>query len=171
VIGLTSGFIGAKGYFHAYEHFVLHWFATAAVSILISFFLVRRQALQAKEAFWTPPTRRVSQAFAPPLFAGLMFGIVSQKIAGDFMAWILPAVWMILYGCALHSAGFFMVRGIKWLGWLFIAAGCGVFIWRALTQNEWSWRDSHCAMASCFGGLHLAYGVYLYFTERRKNAA
>jgi hypothetical protein len=29
--------------------------------------------------------------------------------------------------------------------------------------------DGHWMMGAAFGGLHLAYGVYLYFTERRRN--
>ena len=31
-------------------------------------------------------------------------------------------------------------------------------------------RMPHALMGGTFGGLHLAYGVYLYFTEKRKNA-
>ena len=32
-------------------------------------------------------------------------------------------------------------------------------------------RGGHWAMGLGFGGLHLAYGIYLYFTEKTQQAA
>ena len=80
----------------------------------------------------------------------------------------LPVGWIILYGCALHAAGFFMPRGMKIFGWAFVLGGC------ALAIFDWPgplYVYAHGMMGFFFGALHLAYGVYLYFTERGKNAA
>ncbi len=87
---------------------------------------------------------------------------------------LLPPVWMALYGCALHAAGFFMPRGIKWLGWIYIGCGSGLLLLSVCTDVSVFGRETeggYLAMGAAFGGLHLAYGVYLYFTEQRKNAA
>ena len=84
------------------------------------------------------------------------------------LAW-LPLGWIVLYGCAIHAAGFFMPRGIKLFGWAFIAGGCALF---ALgLPNVPLPLYAHGVMGLFFGLLHLAYGIYLYFTEKRKNEA
>ncbi len=39
----------------------------------------------------------------------------------------LPLIWVVLYGCAFHAAGFFMPRGMRLFGWAFVIGGCGLF--------------------------------------------
>jgi hypothetical protein len=144
--------------------FAGYWMAVAAVCLGEAFLLVRRQALKDEEAFWSPPTRRVTQALGPAFFCGMAAGLAVLRLNADG-AWLLPAIWMVLYGCALHSAGFFMPRGFKLFGWGFILAGCA-WMWGAppsLSGANW-------AMGVFFGGAHAAYGLYLYFTEKRGNA-
>ena len=70
--------------------------------------MVRRQSLKEAELLWSPPTRRVTQALLPPLFAGLIAGILAVFPAAReaLQIWWLPPLWMVLYGCALHAAGF-----------------------------------------------------------------
>jgi len=80
----------------------------------------------------------------------------------------LPLLWVVLYGCAFHAAGFFMPRGMKIFGWAFVVGGCGLF---AAAVPDWAspLDYAHGIMGLFFGGLHLAYGVYLYFTESSRN--
>jgi len=145
--------------------FAGYWLAVAALCLVEAFLLVRRQALADQEPFWSPPTRRVTQALGPAFFCGLAAGL-----AWPFMnpgeARLLPAIWMVLYGCALHSAGFFMPRGFKLFGWGFILAGCA---WMAAAPA--SILVANWAMGLFFGGAHGAYGLYLLSTEKRGNAA
>src|SRR5947209_6006831 len=98
--------------------FILYWAAVGAIAVAGSFLLVRRQALRESEPFWSPPTRRVTQALLPALFIGSVAGLLALVCPGwDFLQdQSLPAFWMLLYGCALTAAGFFMHRGIKLLG-------------------------------------------------------
>ena len=51
-----------------------------------------------------------------------------------------------------------------------VLGGCGLL---ALGIPDWLPRAdyAHGIMGAFFGLLHLAYGVYLYFTEQRKNVA
>ena len=142
-----------------------------------SFFLARRQALKESDPFWSPPTRRVTEALLPPLLAGLMIGAVAlvradsvanpRGAAGE-MLW-LPPIWVVLYGCAFHAAGFFMRRGMRLFGWAFIIGGCGLFM-VGLPDGVRPLNYAHGIMGFFFGGLHLAYGIYLYFTEQRQPA-
>jgi len=176
-LGVAAAAIGIGLRIDAPQTFILYWAGVGAAAMVGSFLLVRRQALKEAEAFWSPPTRRVTQALLPPLAAG---GIVGSAILlhvgsapseiGNVLAMLwLPLGWVVLYGCALHAAGFFMPRGIRLFGWAFILGGCGLF---ALGIPDWVERlyYAHGIMGVFFGILHLAYGGYLYVTEKGKNA-
>ena len=156
--------------------FVAYWLGVAAIGLVVSLLLVRRQALRDAETFWSPPTRRVAQSMLPALFAGFVLGLLAlwrlpdKPMLSFFLTWLIVA-WTILYGCALNAAGFFMQRGIRYFGWLFVAVGCAIGAWGipgALARWE-GWP--HVVMGVLFGVSHLAYGAYLYLTENRKNAA
>ncbi len=171
VLGIAGGLIGWFCRITSPTGFVGFWSAVAVIALAGSFLLVRRQALKADEPFWSPPTRRVAQGLVPPLFAGSIAALLTLVCpAWDFVQpWGLPALWILFYGCALSAAGFFMQRGIKLLGWFFIICGCALMATRCHTATQLSLADGHRVMAGVFGGLHLAYGLYLYFTEQRRN--
>jgi hypothetical protein len=176
VMGLAAAALGWALQLGPPGAFILFWAGVGGVAMAGSFFLARRQALKESDPFWSPPTRRVTQALLPPLLAGLMIGVVALVRAGSApeprgglpeMLW-LPLIWVVLYGCAFHAAGFFMPRGMKLFGWAFIIGGCGLFA-LGLPDGVCPLDYAHGVMGFFFGGLHLAYGVYLYFTERRRN--
>jgi hypothetical protein len=147
---------------------VVYWMLVSLVAICGAFLLVRRQALKSGEPFWSPPTRRITQAMFPPLLVGLVLGIlIDYRDSGEGLLFLMP-VWSVLYGLALNSAGFFMPRGIKLFGWAFILAGLGLFlVLEGIIQADVF--SPHLLMGVLFGLSHLAYGIYLYFTEPRKN--
>ena len=67
---------------------------------------------------------------------------------------------------ALAATGFFTIRGVGELGWLFIIAG-GLFLavtWRS--EHVLTTGLAHGAMGVCFGGFHLAYGLYLAASKK-----
>jgi hypothetical protein len=171
VVGLAGGAAGWGLRLESQQGFVGLWGGVGVAALAGSFVLVRRQALKDAEPFWSPPTRRVAQGLVPPLFIGSVAGLLSLLCpAWDLLpAWGLPALWMLLYGCALNAAGFFMHRGIKLLGWLFVLCGCGLVGARCSGGAPPTLGFCHLLMGTVFGGLHLAYGVYLYFTEPRRN--
>ena len=146
--------------------FLLYWFGVAAVAMGFAFFLVRREALKHSEPFWSPPTRRVMQAFLPGLTVGLLAGI-SLMIQKEL--WLIPPSWVLLYGTALHAAGFFMPRGMKLFGWAFIILGGGVLLWLQHSPQYQTAQVGHYVMGTFFGLFQVFYGVYLFFTEKRKN--
>ncbi|HEX4645525.1 MAG TPA: hypothetical protein VH598_07940 [Verrucomicrobiae bacterium] len=170
LVGIIAGVVGWYWGLGSVRGFAIYWMAVSLLAIAGDYLLVRRQALRESEPFWSPPTRRVTLAILPCLFAGLVTGVV-------FIGWVddnikatvlLPVIWMILYGCALHAAGFFMPRGIKLFAWALIVGGCALLL--ALSSLEIpSPLCGHVVMGIFFGGCQLAYGIYLYFTEPRKN--
>jgi hypothetical protein len=107
----------------------------------------------------------------PPLLSGLVLGGWLILPAAHWeMNVPMALVWLLFYGCALHSAGFFMVRGIKWFGWGYIIVSILLTVFISAATGVVGPSTGNWIMGLLFGGLHLAYGGYLYFTEQKSSA-
>lgn len=180
ILGLAAAAVGHLLSLTRPALFVGYWFAVAALGLTGAFLMVRRQAWQQAEPFWSPPTRRVAQAMLPALTAGCALGVAAMiwtecrpAVATDWQPWVvrtcLPLAWAILYGCALHAAGFYTTRGMRLFGYLLIAGGCAGLLATVPATQESFPLNGWLIMGFFFGLLHLAYGVYLYFTEPRRT--
>jgi hypothetical protein len=173
IMGIAAAVTGLLFRLDSMVAFGTLWLGTAAIVVVGALLITRQQALKDKEPFWSPPTRRVVQALLPPLFAGMFLGVVFALLPGggpvDFTL-LLPFLWALFYGLALHAAGFFMPRGVKWFGWIYIGLACGVLCFFTVVQPDLDF-SAHWLMGFFFGVLHLTYGAYLYLTEKGKNAA
>jgi hypothetical protein len=174
-IGIAAGLTGWFCRIESNRGFVCLWVVTAIISLAVALFLMRRQALKDSEPFWSPPTRRVSQALLPAFFVGLVTAAIIFIFRADSehskMQFFLVVFWSWFYGCAVHAAGFFMPRGVRWLGWIFILAGTVLATVLSLSDHRLEGVPPHLLMGGIFGGLHLAYGIYLHFTEQKTPAA
>ncbi len=176
VIGIVAGAEGSRFVEDTPLVFVGYWMLVCIVVMVGAFILVRRQALKSAEPFWSPPTRRIARAMLPPLFVGFVFGLIFaislRGEPGGEEAEFLAAIWMVLYGLALNAAGFFMPGGIKLFGWIYNISGLALVGMESSGTGFAKWGVSpHVLMGVVFGVPHLAYGIYLYFTEPRKNEA
>lgn len=168
--------------------FVGYWLALAVFGLGAALFLVRRQAIRAGEPFWSLPTRRVVRAAMPAGGSGLALGalafvilLVRGPAAGPWRELALldlPLAWAVLYGCALHAAGFFMPRGIKWFGWTLVLGAWALLAVRHLTPGSGAVLTTlppaiwgHGVMGLFFGLWHLAYAGYLAWTEPHTASA
>lgn len=173
LLGIAGGIVGCLLRFDTPKTFALFWSVICILCILAAFLLVRRQALRAAEAFWSPPTRRVTQAVLPSFIAGLLtvVALFLPRWSDPLQAWWLPPLWMIFYGCAIHAAGFFMPRGIKLFAWIFILTGGALFLILSGLSLVPPLHHAHAVMAITFGGLHLVYGFYLYATGEKSASS
>lgn len=170
VVGILAGQLGWQLKIDSDRGFVLFWSGVAVCALVGSLLLVRRQALKDAEPFWSPPTKRVAQAMLPPFVVGLFTGVVvvfGFQASEPSLHNGLTMLWAWLYGCALHSAGFAISRGIRILGWGYVFIGCLLLV-KLICAKQFPLQP-HLLMAGVFGGLHLACGIYLYFTEKRGN--
>ena len=156
------------------QGFTAYWMSVGVLAVAVAFLLVRRQALREREPFWSPPTRRVTQALLPPFFAGITVGLFlfffgDHVGAGAHQRWQCTSAWIILYGCALHAAGFFTPRGIALFGKSLVLLGCLAIFAGYMVPGDVT-LAAHYVMGGVFGVLHLSYGLYLYFTERKRSA-
>jgi len=98
-----------------------YWMAVSVAPLVGCFLVARGQALKDANRL-VAPTRRVAQGLLPPLTAGFchqpgdsaarQFARRHRAERRDFarvvaMLW-LPLGWVILYGCAINAAAFFM---------------------------------------------------------------
>ena len=172
VLGMAVAAAGLLLHLDSMRAFGTLWLSTAVIAVAGAFLIARRQALKDDEQFWSPPTRRVGQALFPALATGACLGL-AFTIADDSRDFTLPValIWILFYGCALHAAGFFMPRGTRFFGCMCVFGSCLLacgFIagWINLLSV-----NSYWLMGVFFGGLHLAYGFYLYLTERKNPVA
>ena len=170
LIGLAAAGLAQTVDWAGPGRFAGYWLGVAFVAAMVALLLIRQQALNSKEDFWSPPTRHVAQAMIPLLTAGLGLGlleILNQPDARDSIR--LTALWIILYGGALHAAGFFMRRGIRLLGWIYVIIGCLSLLLHELelipflNENNVHWY-ANWLMGVGFGANNLAYGLYLKLT-------
>ena len=174
-IGITAGLTGWLCRIESNRGFICLWVVTAIIALAGALFLMRRLALKDSEPFWSPPTRRICQALLPGFFVGLVLAslilIFSSRAGGEGVQLFLVILWVLFYGCAVHAAGFFMPRGIRWLGWIFIIVG-SVLLSSLTSSGHWvDHLQPNLLMGGIFGGLHLAYGIYLFFTEHKTPTA
>lgn len=182
-MGIGGGIVGWQLHIDSTRGFLLLWIGVAIVALAGALLLVRRQALKDDEAFWSPPTRRVAQALMPAFLVGLaLAGLALFRFSHPPIGTIdeeyveaklgnLISLWACCYGCAIHAAGFFMPRGVRWLGWVFILSGISLAASQMIPGKGVLVGPPHLLMADIFGGLHLAYGIYLYFTEKKSPDA
>ena len=169
VVGIIGGVVGGWWQQNSARGFVVFWASVAGVALLGSFLMVRRQSFKDGEPFWSPPIRRVVEALIPPFavgaFLGVLFACANHDVDG---CGVLVPVWCVFFGLGIYSAGFFMPRGLKLFGLFYILTGI-LLIWGLLTQTVRfpTMAFPNSLMAATFGGFHLAYGIYLYFTEPR----
>jgi hypothetical protein len=170
VMGILAALVGLLFRLKSPHTFGELWLGTAMIVVIVAFFIARRQAVKDKENFWSPPTRRVGQALLPPLTAGMVLGVM---LTWGNAIQFLPFIWALLYGCALHSAGFFISSGVKWFGWIYIGLALSIMLILTIVGSYYLIPDysPHWLMGFFFGVLHLTYGAYLYLTEKGKNAA
>ena len=170
-LGLLAGIAGTLLDLGTMTAFGLFWSGIAVVAVIGAFLLARRQSLRDREPFWSPPTRRVAQALLPSLTSGLCLGLVLSLATEEDFIPLFVLLCVFFYGCALHAAGFFMPRGIRLFGWLFVIGGCVLIFAAQSWPNLRTTEAAHGVMGGFFGVLHLAYGIYLFFSEKRRSSA
>ena len=123
------------------------WLGEAAVAVAIAMATTTWKTRDHRVPIVSGPARKFALSFVPPMVAGAVLTIVFVSRAEYAL---LPAMWMLLYGAAVVSAGTFSVRVVPFMGACFMACGAAVL---AFPQS------ANIMMAVAFGGLHLAFGA------------
>ena len=100
---------------------------------------------------WSAPARKFAASFLPPVLAGGLLTLPLHRLGQDGL---LGAVWLLLYGVAVTSAGTFSVRVVPVMGLAFLSIGAA-----ALAVPD-AWRD--VPLGCGFGLLHIAFGLWIW---------
>ncbi len=138
---LASGRAGAEGWLAV-------WLAAALGGMLVGGAAIVSKARRTGQSLAAGAGRRFAFGLGPPLLLGALL-TVGLWNAGQ--AALLPAVWLLVYGTALTTAGHHAVATIPAMGCAFLALGA------VAVQAGPAWGDHFMALG--FGGVHLAGGL------------
>jgi len=126
------------------------WAVLAALAVVIDIAVTTRLATRHGASPWT----RLGQLGAYIMLPALAAGLVLTLALGRLGQWqLVPAVWMLLYGCALWTTSILSLRAPS-------ALGLGFFIAGVLTVL-WPGPLGLIMVALTFGMGHILFGVYL----------
>ncbi|HUS19875.1 MAG TPA: hypothetical protein VMZ25_09510 [Terriglobales bacterium] len=123
------------------------WFAEAAVAIGLAGTAMLYKAERAHQSLTSGPAKKFALGFAPPLLVGALLTLLFYRAE---LVPVVPALWLLLYGVAVISAGAFSVRSVPVMGVCFLLLGAIAI----LVPPAWGgWM-----MAAGFGVLHVIFG-------------
>ena len=126
------------------------WLVEAVVAMLIGVITIRRKARRDGSPLSARPARKFGMALAPALAAGILLTAALFRAGATEL---LPAVWLLLYGTAVVSAGAFSVPAVPLLGAGFLLLGA------ASLFSPPSWGNAY--LAAGFGGLQIGFGLFI----------
>ncbi|HLM67359.1 MAG TPA: hypothetical protein VK358_07525, partial [Longimicrobium sp.] len=132
------------------ETWLATWVAAAVVSVLTGVLTTALKARSARMPMLSGPGRKFMLSLAPPLVAGAALTVMLFRAE---MPGLLPAMWLMLYGTGIVTAGAFSVRAVPVMGLCFMLLGAGAAFTPAAWGDAW--------MAIGFGGLHMVFGTLI----------
>ena len=158
VPGVGGMVMGATALFAAFAaHFAVNhrawlaiWGAEALLAFSIGIAFASRKAARNATSLLSRPFRRFVLAMAPSFIAGL---VLTMELERNGLHNLMGAMWLLLYGAGVASAGAFSVRVVPTMGASFLALGALA----AFAPTSWSTP----LLAAGFGGLHLLFGFII----------
>ena len=129
------------------DRWVAVWLGESALAIGIAMATTSWKVRDARVPLVSGPARKFALSFVPTMIAG---AVLTAVLVGRDGHPLLPALWMLLYGAAVMSAGTFSVPVVPVMGACFMAAGAVMLALPA--------RYGDLMMAITFGGFHLLFG-------------
>ena len=126
------------------------WLLEAAIALAVGGETMSRKARQSHSQLLSGPGRKFALSLLPPLAAGAVLTVVFYRTG---TTWILPGIWLLLYGTGVVTGGAFSVRLVPVMGICFMAMGSIALLAPAGLGN---WL-----MAAGFGGLHIVFGFLI----------
>lgn len=126
------------------------WLAEAGIAAGTSVASMAIKANRANVAVLSGPMRKLILSFSPGILVGV---VLTGAFARAEMYQLLPAIWMLLYGAAVVSAGTYSVRSVPVMGAAFMTLGATALV----APPTWT----TALMIAGFGGLHIGFGLWI----------
>lgn len=164
--GVVGSIAGIQSKFGQETQLLKYWMSMAVIVSFAATIVMLISANKQKETFGMGAIYRVAKSVFPPCFAGASVGISVCLIpdAPQELQSMTVAVWIILFGCAINSASFVILKGLKYLSWIFIFGGSATTI--LFTSIKVEPVHLHLTMGIFFGLMLLIYSLFLFFIEK-----
>lgn len=129
---------------------LLIWIGAAAVAVPLGTLACWRKGRRGGLFIHWDPVRRFLLCLVPTIAVA---AVLTLRLWSSEPT-LIPAIWLMLYGCGVLAAGTYAVGAVVALGAAFIALG----IASLLLDPAWS----NSALAAGFGGLHIGFGFWVY---------
>jgi hypothetical protein len=129
---------------------LLIWISAAAVAAPLGAVTCWRKGQRSGTFTHWDPVQRFVLCLVPA--CGVGAALTARLWSSD--PGLIPAVWLMLYGCGVLAAGTYAVAAVVALGAAFIGIGAASL----LLDPVWS----NAALAAGFGGLHIGFGYWVY---------
>jgi hypothetical protein len=149
-IGITALAAGALAWHEPITVQFWVWLGEALVAVVIGIAALRWKSELVAVPLASRPARRALLSFVPPLAAG---GVLTASLYGMHQLGLVAALWLLLYGVAVTTAGAFSVRIVPVMGICFMALGTVA----ALVPVQWS----NWFLTGGFGVLHIGFGYVI----------
>ncbi|MEY4374483.1 MAG: hypothetical protein RL760_649 [Candidatus Eisenbacteria bacterium] len=135
------------------------WLALATVCSVAGFGAMIVKSRRTGQPLTRGAGRRFLLQFAAPMVAGAALTVLFTQ---HRLESLLPAVWMLLYGTAVLSAGAYSLRIIPIMGAAFVATGViACLVPDAVLPLPGHVRVTDLLLATSFGGFHILFGARL----------
>ena len=150
-IGLSALAAGAIAQWQSGEQitrlWLFIWLIEAIVALGVGLWAMLRKAKRAGQSLFSGPGRKFATHFIPPMLVGALLTLAMFPHA---MRGAIPAMWLMLYGTAVITAGEFSVKIVPVMGACFLALGAlAIFL-------PVGWVNIYMLLG--FSGLHLIFG-------------
>ena len=150
-VGLTGVLAGVLAGLPALAgHWMTIWVVAAIVALVQGGLFMARKARGQGVRLSRGVARRFFFSVTPPLVAASVLTVILNDTAVE---WVIPGLWLFLYGSGVISGGTYSVRPIPVMGVCFMALG---FV--ALSAPD-SWANLLLTLG--FGGLHIVFGIII----------
>jgi hypothetical protein len=132
------------------ELWLTTWLAAALLAALVAGGSTLRKARLAGQVLLAGPGRKLMLSFAPPTAVA---ALLTPVLFGSGLEYLLPALWLLLYGAGVVTGGTFSVPVVPVMGITFMVVGAAALV------SPPGWGDAF--MAAGFGGLHVVFGALI----------
>lgn len=150
-IGLDRNFIGQK----KINALIGIGTLTLVAALSFAYYFTKREANKRGESLWDLQAKRLIINLMIPLVTG---GLLTLALVERGLVGLAAPLTLIFYGLALVNASKYSVSELRGLGIIEIILG--LLATQFIGYGLWFWTFG-------FGFLHIAYGLYMYFNERK----
>jgi hypothetical protein len=148
ITALAAAFLAARQ--SSAAGWVTVWLAEAFVAVAIAAPSAATKARRANSSLFSGPGRKFVLSFAPPIVVGGFLTFALFHLGAYFL---LPGMWLLLYGTAIVTGGAFSVRAVPIMGLCLTALGAAALF----APPAWG----NLFMAAGFGVVQIAFGAWI----------